>query len=87
MDAVDSGLPAYVAWLAGTTSLCRSQLYPPKGYEFGYWIPIPIPLKGITDALIFDSLDRDKGKIRDETLTVSSSHKHSLKHFYSHGNS
>ncbi len=24
------GLPSYVAWWAGTTTLCRSQLYPPK---------------------------------------------------------
>ncbi len=32
-----TGPPAYVAWRAGTTILCRSQLYPPsQGYEFGY---------------------------------------------------
>jgi hypothetical protein len=25
-----TGLPAYVAWRAGSTTLCRSQLYPPQ---------------------------------------------------------
>ncbi len=33
----DNPMP-YVAWRAGTTTLCRSQLYPlGRDYEFGYY--------------------------------------------------
>ncbi len=33
-----TGPPGYIDWWAGTTTLCRSQLYPPvRDYEFGYW--------------------------------------------------
>jgi hypothetical protein len=34
-----TGLPAYAAWRAGTTTLCRSQLYlPRRDCEFVYWV-------------------------------------------------
>ncbi len=35
-----TGLPGYISWRAGTTTLCWIQLYPLKkvrNYEFGYW--------------------------------------------------
>ncbi len=42
-DKVNSGCrtgpPSYIGWRAGTTTLCRCQLYPPppvRDYEFGY---------------------------------------------------
>jgi hypothetical protein len=35
-----TGPPAYVAGRAGTTTLCRSQLYPSvRDYELDYWFP------------------------------------------------
>jgi hypothetical protein len=34
---LSAGMPGYIGWRAGTTILCRSQLYlPVRDYEFGY---------------------------------------------------